>query len=209
MPLEMINKTMGKKELGNLVNECYRLSGPKATVLLADALRSMGYRYSTKAGLSIAIKDMVIPNSKKKFLDAAYEEVKKIKEQYSEGLLTEGERYNKVIDIWAKVTESIAGEMFSGIAKMKKKDFKGKEHEVPSTNSIFMMADSGARGSAQQIRQLAGMRGLMAKPRERSLKLLLLQILGKAYRFFSTSHRLTVLEKGWQIRHLRPRVQVI
>jgi DNA-directed RNA polymerase subunit beta' len=161
---KLINKTMGKKELGFLVNECYRIAGPKATVLLADALRSMGYRYSTKAGLSIAIKDMVIPASKKRFLDGAYDEVKRIKEQYSEGLLTEGERYNKVIDIWAKVTENIAEQMFINIAKTKAKDHKGVEHEVPSRNSIFMMADSGARGSTQQIRQLAGMRGLMAKP---------------------------------------------
>jgi DNA-directed RNA polymerase subunit beta' len=164
VPFKLINRTMGKKELGQLVNEAHRLSGPKATVLLADGLRSTGYRYSTRAGLSIAIKDMVIPANKKTLLDQAYEEVKKINEQYSEGLLTEGERSNKVIDIWAKVTESIAEEMVSNIARMKAKDHKGVEHDVPSKNSIFMMADSGARGSAQQIRQLAGMRGLMAKP---------------------------------------------
>lgn len=164
VPFKLINRTMGKKELGKLVNEAHRLAGPKATVILADKLRSTGYRYSTRAGLSIAIKDMVIPEDKNRFLDQAYDEVKKIKEQYSEGLLTEGERYNKVIDIWAKVTESIAEEMIGNISKTKAKDHKGVEHEVPSKNSIFMMADSGARGSAQQIRQLAGMRGLMAKP---------------------------------------------
>ena len=133
------------------------------TVLIADALRSMGYRYSTKAGLSIAIGDMVIPEGKDKLLEGAYDEVKD-QGQYSEGLLTEGERYNKVIDIWAKVTEGIAEEMFSNIAKDEKTDHLGQKHEVASTNSIFMMADSGARGSAQQIRQLAGMRGLMSKP---------------------------------------------
>jgi DNA-directed RNA polymerase subunit beta' len=164
VPFEMINKTMGKKELAVLVREAHRISGPKAAVILADQLRSTGYRYSTRAGLSISIKDMVIPDRKKEFLDGAYDEVKRIKEQYSEGLLTEGERYNKVIDIWAKVTESIAKEMFDNIAKTKATDYKGVTHEVPSKNSIFMMADSGARGSAQQIRQLAGMRGLMAKP---------------------------------------------
>jgi len=164
VPFKLINQTMGKKQLGQLVTEAHRLAGPKATVLLADALRSVGYRYSTRAGLSISIKDMVIPDSKKEFLDRAYDEVKKIKEQYSEGLLTEGERYNKVIDIWAKVTENIAEEMFNNIARTKAIDHKGVEHEVDSKNSIFMMADSGARGSAQQIRQLAGMRGLMAKP---------------------------------------------
>ena len=164
VPFQEINKSMGKKELGALVNLSHRIAGPKATVLLADALRSTGYEYSTKAGLSIAIKDMVIPESKTSFLDTAYDEVKKIKEQYSEGLLTEGERYNKVIDIWAKVTENIAEEMFNNIAKTTATDHKGVKREVASKNSIFMMADSGARGSAQQIRQLAGMRGLMAKP---------------------------------------------
>ncbi len=164
IPFEMINRALGKKEMAKLVNETFRRCGPKRTVLVADALRATGYRYSTKAGLSISIGDMVVPKIKAKLLDEAYEEVKKIKEQYSEGLLTEGERYNKVIDIWAKVTESIAGEMFKNISTMSRVDAKGVSHTVPSTNSIYMMADSGARGSAQQIRQLAGMRGLMAKP---------------------------------------------
>ena len=164
MPFSAVNKVMGKKELGALVDNTFRVAGPKKTVLLADALRAIGYRYSTKAGLSISIGDMVVPQGKKPLLDQAYDEVKKIKEQYSEGLLTEGERYNKVIDIWAKVTENIAEEMFNNIAKEQKVDHKGSEKEVASSNSIFMMADSGARGSAQQIRQLAGMRGLMAKP---------------------------------------------
>ena len=164
MPFDLVNRTMGKKELASLVDITFRKKGPKRTVLLADALRAVGYRYSTKAGLSIAIGDMVVPDGKKALLDDAYDEVKKIKEQYSEGLLTEGERYNKVIDIWAKVTELIAEEMFGNIAKTEKTDHTGNVQEVPSFNSIFMMADSGARGSAQQIRQLAGMRGLMAKP---------------------------------------------
>ncbi len=164
IPFDMINRSLGKKEMAKLVNETFRRCGPKKTVLVADALRATGYRYSTKAGLSISIGDMVVPQIKYKLLDEAYEEVKKIKEQYSEGLLTEGERYNKVIDIWAKVTESIASEMFKNISTMQRADHLGKEHRVASNNSIYMMADSGARGSAQQIRQLAGMRGLMAKP---------------------------------------------
>ncbi|MBC7660328.1 MAG: DNA-directed RNA polymerase subunit beta' [Chitinophagaceae bacterium] len=164
LPFDVINRRLGKKELAALVDQTFRIAGPKKTVLLADSLRAMGYRYSTKAGLSIAIGDMVVPEGKRRLLDEAYEEVKRIKEQYSEGLLTEGERYNKVIDIWAKVTENIAEEMFKNIAKQTKKDHKGIDREVDSSNSIFMMADSGARGSAQQIRQLAGMRGLMAKP---------------------------------------------
>ena len=159
-----INRTMGKKEQGALIDEVFRKCGPKQTALIADALRSVGYYYSTKGGLSISIGDMIIPQAKQRLLDSAYTEVKKIKEQYSEGLLTEGERYNKVVDIWAKVTESIAKEMFDNIAKMEVTDVLGDKHTVPSHNNIFMMADSGARGSAQQIRQLAGMRGLMSKP---------------------------------------------
>ncbi|MGE0175156.1 MAG: DNA-directed RNA polymerase subunit beta' [Oligoflexales bacterium] len=164
LPFSFINRAMGKKQLAEIVDIVFRTCGPKTTVLLADSLRAMGYRYSTKAGVSIAIGDMVIPEGKKAILDSAYDEVKKIKEQYSEGLLTEGERYNKVIDIWAKSTEAIAEEMIRNIAKTTKKTHKGDSKEVPSSNSIFMMADSGARGSTQQIRQLAGMRGLMAKP---------------------------------------------
>ena len=161
---DFINKIMGKKELGALIELCFRTCGAKKTVLLADALRTVGYRYSTRAGLSISINDMVIPEEKNSILESAELDVQKIKEQYSEGLLTEGERYNKVVDIWATVTESIADSMFKNIATMEVKTPDGETHEVPSRNSIFMMADSGARGSAQQIRQLAGMRGLMTKP---------------------------------------------
>ena len=164
LDFSLINKTLGKKDLGKLVDDAFHKCGPKATVLLADRLRSMGYRYSTKAGLSISIGDMVVAPGKQKMLDKAYDEVKRIKEQYSEGLLSDGERYNKVIDIWAKVTDNIADEMFNNIKFAKRLDHKGKEQQVASSNSIYMMADSGARGSAQQIRQLAGMRGLMAKP---------------------------------------------
>ena len=161
---EFINMTMGKKELAELINVTFRRCGHKKTVLLADALRANGFRYSTTSGLSISINDMEIPADKEPLLGEAYEEVKNIKEQYSEGLLTEGERYNKVIDIWAKVTERVADSMFSHIAKTEKTDHTGKKVQADSENSIFMMADSGARGSAQQIRQLAGMRGLMSKP---------------------------------------------
>jgi len=164
VPFAMINMPMGKKQLSTLVSAVFRLSGPKATVLVADALRATGYAYSTKAGLSISVGDMIVPDSKQELLNGAFEEVKKIKEQYSEGLLTEGERYNKVIDIWAKCSEKVADEMFTSISTMTRTDHKGVDHIVPSNNSVFMMADSGARGSAQQIRQLAGMRGLMAKP---------------------------------------------
>ena len=161
---DSFNKVMGKKELAALVDVCFRRCGPKKTVLMADAIRTLGYSYSTRAGLSIAIGDMIIPEEKKRLLAEAEDEVKRIKEQYSEGLLTEGERYNKVVDIWANVTEQIAECMFSNIAEMDVIDKDGIQHRVASNNGIFMMADSGARGSAQQIRQLAGMRGLMSKP---------------------------------------------
>src|SRR5438874_5984519 len=158
-----INRVMDKKTLGNLIDICYRTSGEKETVLLADRLRSLGYGYATKAGISIAIKDMVIPAKKQEFLERAQKEVAEIENQYLEGLITDGERYNKVIDIWAQVTEEVAGEMMGEIGtEVVHKG--GKEKKQPSFNPIFIMADSGARGSAQQIRQLAGMRGLMAKP---------------------------------------------
>src|SRR5438309_2327273 len=163
IPFSTINKEMDKKTLGNLIDVCYRLCGEKETVLLADRLRSLGYGYATKAGISIAIKDMVIPAKKQEMLESAQKEVAELENQYLEGLITDGERYNKVIDIWAQVTEQVAGEMMGEIGtESVKRD--GKEKKQPSFNPIFIMADSGARGSAQQIRQLAGMRGLMAKP---------------------------------------------
>jgi DNA-directed RNA polymerase subunit beta' len=163
IPFSSINKVMDKKTLGNLIDICYRTSGEKETVILADRLRSLGYGYATKAGISIAIKDMVIPERKQELLERAQKEVAEIENQYLEGLITDGERYNKVIDIWAQVTEEVAAEMMSEIGTETVK--KGNtEKKQPSFNPIFIMADSGARGSAQQIRQLAGMRGLMAKP---------------------------------------------
>src|SRR5216684_1848466 len=163
IPFSFINKVMDKKTLGNLIDICYRLCGEKETVLLADRLRSLGYGYATKAGISIAIKDMVIPQKKTELLEHAQKEVAEIENQYLEGLITDGERYNKVIDIWAQVTEEVAGEMMGEIGTETVKK-GGTEKKQPSFNPIFIMADSGARGSAQQIRQLAGMRGLMAKP---------------------------------------------
>jgi len=164
VPFVTINKVMTKKELSNLVDACYRLAGNKETVILADRLKETGFRYSSIAGISISINDMVIPEGKPAIIDKATEEVKEIQNQYTEGLITDGERYNKVIDIWAKATEDIAKEMLDNLSRDIMVGPDGKEVKVPSFNAIHMMADSGSRGSAQQIRQLAGMRGLMAKP---------------------------------------------
>jgi len=163
IPFPAYNKVLGKKELGGLIDLCYRLSGEKETVLLADRLRTVGYNNATRAGISVALKDMIIPSAKARLLEEAQKEVKEIEEQYLEGLITDGERYNKVIDIWAQVTEEVASEMMGQISK--EIATRGDEsREQPSFNPIYVMADSGARGSTQQIRQLAGMRGLMAKP---------------------------------------------
>jgi DNA-directed RNA polymerase subunit beta' len=164
VPYTAINKVMTKKELSNLVDICYRLAGNKETVILADKLKEIGFRYSSIAGISICINDMVIPEGKPAIIESASEEVKEIQNQYTEGLITDGERYNKVIDIWAKSTEEIAKEMLDNLSRDTVISPDGKEVKVPSFNAIHMMADSGSRGSAQQIRQLAGMRGLMAKP---------------------------------------------
>jgi DNA-directed RNA polymerase subunit beta' len=165
LPFRLVNRVMGKKQLTELVDRTVRECGEKQTVLLADRLRSLGYSHSTEAGISICIDNMVIPDAKKELLDKATFEVREIEDQYAEGLITDGERYNKVVDIWAQVAERVAEEMMSGIGTEEVVDEqRGETKEMPSFNPIFIMADSGARGSAQQIRQLAGMRGLMAKP---------------------------------------------
>jgi DNA-directed RNA polymerase subunit beta' len=162
---DAINRVMGKKQLAELIDLVYRECGQKATVLLADALRTTGYTYATRAGISICLDDMVIPASKEVLLEGAQKEVAEIEEQYTEGLITDGERYNKVVDIWAQVAEAIAKDMMKAISTDEFKDPDGPEiKKAPSFNSIYIMADSGARGSQQQMRQLAGMRGLMAKP---------------------------------------------
>ena len=164
IPFREVNHTMKKKELGNLIDLSYRVAGNKATVIFADKLKDTGYGYATRAGVSIALKDMVIPASKPRLLKQAYGNVQEIDEQYNNGLITDGERYNKVVDIWAEVTDRISDEMLRDLGTETVADEQGRSVRVPNFNPIFMMADSGARGSAQQIRQLAGMRGLMAKP---------------------------------------------
>ncbi|MBI2083988.1 MAG: DNA-directed RNA polymerase subunit beta' [Deltaproteobacteria bacterium] len=163
LPFDIVNRVMDKKSIADLVEECYRKAGNKATVILADHLMNVGFTQASKAGISICIDDMKIPSTKEKQLEKAYKEVREIEEQYQEGLITAGEKYNKVVDIWAETTEDIAQDMMREISVDIVEGEKGKK-EIKSFNPILIMADSGARGSAQQMRQLAGMRGLMAKP---------------------------------------------
>ena len=164
IPFPVYNRNMDKKALADLIDKSYRLATNKETVLLADALMSVGFKRATRAGTSISIHDMLIPEKKHTLLDVAYKQVQEIENQYIEGLITDGERYNKVIDIWAQTSEGIVGELMKKISTETIESEDGKKVDVPSFNPIHMMADSGARGSSAQIRQLCGMRGLMAKP---------------------------------------------
>ncbi|WP_299146758.1 DNA-directed RNA polymerase subunit beta', partial [uncultured Comamonas sp.] len=164
LPFAHMNKALKKKEISKLINVSFRKCGLKETVVFADKLLQNGFRLATRAGISIAIEDMLVPPQKAGIIEAAEKEVKEIEQQYVSGLVTSGERYNKVVDIWGKAGDEVSKVMMQQLAKQKTQDRNGKEVEQESFNSIYMMADSGARGSAAQIRQLAGMRGLMAKP---------------------------------------------
>ena len=164
LPFELINTELKKKAISGLINECYRILGLKESVIFADKLMYTGFRYATRAGVSIGIDDMLIPDEKKDILATAEAEVLEIQQQYASGLVTAGERYNKVVDIWSRTNEQIAAAMMKGIGTEQVTDAEGKQVDQKSMNSLYIMADSGARGSAAQIRQLAGMRGLMAKP---------------------------------------------
>ena len=164
IPFQEVNKVLSKKALAQLIDYTYRNAGTKDTVILADRLKDIGYEYATKAGISICINDMKIPLSKEDFVEKAEKDVLDVEQQYTDGLITSGEKYNKVVDIWSKVTEDVANEMMNEIKVDYFRDKDNNLVEAPSFNSIFIMADSGARGSRDQIRQLAGMRGLMAKP---------------------------------------------
>ncbi|WP_462136873.1 DNA-directed RNA polymerase subunit beta' [Candidatus Mycalebacterium sp.] len=163
IPFKMVNKPMNKGEVENLVDTCFRKNGGKETVVMADRIRTLGFKYATKSGISISINDMEIPESKEKIVEEAREEELKVHGQYSQGLLTDGERYNKVVDIWTKASDEIAEDVMENIKFETVKDDKGVERTSTSSNPIYMMIDSGARGSMSQMRQLAGMRGLMAK----------------------------------------------
>ena len=164
LPFVLVNKDMNKKAISALINTAYRTLGLKPTVIFADKLMYTGFAYSTRAGISIGIEDMVVPGEKSSIIQKAEMQVKNFEEQYSSGLITNGERYNKVVDIWSHTNDQVAKAMMDKLGTDLIKDKEGKEVKQVSFNSIFMMADSGARGSAAQIRQLAGMRGLMAKP---------------------------------------------
>ncbi len=164
LPFEVINKALKKKEISKLINTSFRKCGLKETVVFADKLLQNGFRLATRAGISICVDDMLVPKEKAGVIERAEAEVKEIAQQYASGLVTAGERYNKVVDIWGKAGDEISKVMMAQLAKQKTIDASGKEVDQESFNSIYMMADSGARGSAAQIRQLAGMRGLMAKP---------------------------------------------
>jgi DNA-directed RNA polymerase subunit beta' len=164
LPFALMNKALKKKEISRLINASFRKCGLKETVVFADKLLQNGFRLATRAGISIAIEDMLVPREKHDIIDRAEKEVKEIEQQYVSGLVTAGERYNKVVDIWGKAGDEVSKVMMAQLAKQKTIDRHGKEVDQESFNSIYMMADSGARGSAAQIRQLAGMRGLMAKP---------------------------------------------
>jgi len=164
VPFALVNKELSKKELGFLIDYTYRHAGTKDTVILADRLKDLGYEQATLAGISICINDMKIPVAKEEFVEESEHEAAEVEQQYSDGLITDGEKYNKIVDIWSKATDRITKEMMDEIAVEYAVDKNGKVQELKSFNSVFIMADSGARGSKDQIRQLAGMRGLMAKP---------------------------------------------
>ena len=164
LPFELVNVDMTKKAISRLINQSYRSLGIKASVVFADRLMYLGFSNATRAGVSFGVDDMAIPGRKEEIIVAAEAEVKEIQNQYASGLVTDGERYNKVVDIWSHANDQVAKVMMEGLGTEEVVLADGSQSEQKSFNSVFMMADSGARGSAAQIRQLAGMRGLMAKP---------------------------------------------
>jgi len=164
MPFSMVNQKMAKKQISHIINMCYRNVGLKETVIFADQLMYMGYRYSTWSGSSIGVNDFVIPDEKATLIADAEAEVAEIESQFASGLVTQGEKYNKVIDIWSRANDQVAKSMMDGLSTEKVTNRDGDEVDQESFNSVYVYSDSGARGSPAQIRQLAGMRGLMAKP---------------------------------------------
>jgi len=164
MPYSHVNNTMSNKDISRLINLCYRSVGLKETVIFADQLMYLGYEYSTRSGASIGVDDFVIPGEKAEIIAEAEEEIREIESQFASGLVTQGEKYNKVIDIWTRANDMVGAAMMDNLSKETVKNREGEEEEQNSFNSVWMYADSGARGSPAQIRQLSGMRGLMTKP---------------------------------------------
>ncbi len=164
LSFDLINKALSKKVVSNLIHVCYRTQELKETVIFADQMMYLGFHYSTKSGISICSSDMIIPQEKNEMIENANSQIKYVQQQFSSGVLTNGERYNKVIDIWSRTSEEVAKAMMDKVGYEEMTNAEGNKERKPSFNSIYMMADSGARGSPAQIRQLAGMRGLMAKP---------------------------------------------
>jgi len=165
VPFDLVNRVLSKKNINILVGEVYRLAGTKATVILCDRLKDLGFEFATRAGITIGLKDLKIPSTKPKMLEAAYNEVDEIESQYRDGIITKTEKYNKVVDVWTNVTNGVSGQMLLEISKETTvNDKTGEIVESSSFNPIFMMINSGSRGNQDQMRQLAGMRGLMAKP---------------------------------------------
>ncbi|MDQ6987212.1 MAG: DNA-directed RNA polymerase subunit beta', partial [Mariprofundaceae bacterium] len=165
MPFSSLNKVLTKKDVGGMIEESYRIAGNKATVIFVDRMKNMGFEHAARSGTSFALDDVIIPDEKYELVAKTEAEVKKVQKQYADGLITAGERYNKVVDLWTHTTEAVATAMMDNLATEEITSADGTQTETArSFNSVYMMADSGARGSAQQIRQLAGMRGLMAKP---------------------------------------------
>ncbi len=162
LPFDMVNRLMDKKALSELISKSFLIAGREKTVGLLDSVKRLGFQFATEAGLTISLNQMKIPDAKVSLVEKTREQVLKVYQQYRDGLITNGERYNKVIDIWAHVTEKVSEEMFRELEEEDERIVEGAD--MKDFNSIFIMADSGARGSAQQLRQLAGMRGLMAKP---------------------------------------------
>src|SRR4029450_5587901 len=160
VPFEVVNKLMTKREISGMIDQVYRHCGQKETVIFCDRIMALGFHHAFKAGISFGKDDMVVPSTKWKIIDDTRKDAKEFEQQYNDGLITQGEKYNKVVDAWSKATDRIADEMMQQISSVERSE-GGREAQV---NSIYMMAHSGARGSPAQMRQLAGMRGLMAKP---------------------------------------------
>lgn len=164
IPYAHVNDTMGNKDISKLINMCYRTVGLKETVIFCDQLMYMGYEYSTRSGSSIGVEDFVIPDEKATIIGEAEDEIREIESQFASGLVTQGEKYNKVIDIWTRANDMVGAAMMDTLSKETVKNREGEDEEQTSFNSVWMYSDSGARGSPAQIRQLSGMRGLMTKP---------------------------------------------